>query len=120
VIAQFAAVPGGGLVAGGGTGTLLLVNRPMVLAEVARNRVPTVLGNFLYGAEGAVNYYIDNFDVIQHAGEYAGLILNGAKPADLPVQVPSKMFLSVNLKVAKAMGLTVPLSILYRADEVVE
>jgi putative ABC transport system substrate-binding protein len=121
-IARFAAEPGGGLVgtAGGGGGSVLLVNRPIVLAEVARHRIPTVFGNFLYGSEGAVNYYIDNFDVIERAGAYAGLILNGAKPADLPVQVPDKMSLAVNLKVARAMGLTVPPSILFRADQVVE
>jgi putative ABC transport system substrate-binding protein len=121
VIAQFAAVPGGGLVAGSVSGgTVLLVNRQVVMAEVARHRIPTIFGNFLYGAEGAVNYYIDNFDVIERAGGYAGLILNGANPADLPVQVPSNMLLSVNLKAAKAMGLTVPQSILSRADQVLE
>jgi putative ABC transport system substrate-binding protein len=120
-LAAFARVAGGGLIAGiGGGGTLLLGNRIAVVQEAVGNRLPAVFGNVLFARDGTVTLHIDDFDVIERAGVYAGLILNGAKPADLPVQAPTRMLLSVNLRTARATGLTVPSSILLRADYVIE
>jgi putative ABC transport system substrate-binding protein len=67
-----------------------------------------------------MSYGGDPFDLIQQAGNYVGKILNGAKPADLPIQQSTKVELVVNLKTAKALGLKVPVSLLAQADEVIE
>ncbi len=116
-VAQFAKVPNSGLVVG--TDTLLVTNYKTVVTAVTDSRVPTVFGHLTYSAYAAVDYYIDATSVVGGAAEYAGLLLNGANPSDLPVQAPTKYNLTVNLVTATAMGLVVPQSILVRADQVI-
>jgi putative ABC transport system substrate-binding protein len=88
---------------------------------VAHHAIPAIYLHLAYATAGALIVYgVDEIDTTRQAGIYAGRILNGAKPADLPVQQPTKLKLIVNLKTAKTLGLTVPQSILARADEVIE
>jgi putative ABC transport system substrate-binding protein len=91
---------------------------PIILAA-ARNNVPAVYANSVFPKDGGLLYYGPSSD-FRPAANYVDRILRGVKPADLPVQVPTKFEMVVNLKTAKALGLTVPQSILLRADEVIE
>jgi putative ABC transport system substrate-binding protein len=83
--------------------------------------VPAIYSLSYFAREGGlVSYGVDNLDLYRRAASYVDRILKGAKPGDLPVQQPSKYELVINLKAAKALGLTVPPSLLARADEVIE
>jgi putative ABC transport system substrate-binding protein len=93
---------------------------PIILA-LARNNVPAVYSQSYFARDGGLLYYgVDRVDLFRRAASYVDRILRGEKPGDLPVQLPTKFEMVVNLKTATALGLEVPLSILLRADEVIE
>jgi putative tryptophan/tyrosine transport system substrate-binding protein len=97
------------------------VHRTSIILAVARNNVPAVYAFSGYARDGGLFAYgADLADNFRRAASYVDRILKGAKPGDLPVQFPTKFEMVVNLKTAKALGLTVPQSILLRADEVIE
>ncbi|HSR76374.1 MAG TPA: ABC transporter substrate-binding protein [Xanthobacteraceae bacterium] len=109
---------GGGLVV---MGTVAAAHREAIVRLAAKYRVPAVY-SFSYFARlgGLVSYGVDGVDLWRRAAPYVDRILRGAKPADLPVQRPTKFELVVNLKTAKALGIDVPPTLLARADEVIE
>ena len=96
-------------------------NRATIISIAARNKVPAVYFNtsFVRGG-GLLSYGPNEVDVFRSSASYVDLILRGTKPADLPVQLPVKFEMAVNLKTANALGLTVPQSIMLLADEVIE
>jgi putative ABC transport system substrate-binding protein len=96
-------------------------NRDLIIALAARHRLPAVYPMRSFPASGGLfSYGMDAADVFRRAASYVDRVLKGAKPGDIPVQAPSKYELVINLKVAKALGLTVPPLMLARADEVIE
>jgi putative ABC transport system substrate-binding protein len=96
-------------------------HRAPVILAAARNNVPAVYSQSAFARDGGLlSYGVDTIDPFRRAATYADRILRGAKPGDLPVQLATKFEMIVNLKTAKALGLTVPQSILLRADEVIE
>jgi len=118
-ISSFARQANGGLIVP--ANPLTTVHLETIIAVAAQNKLPAAYP-YRYFAEsgGLVSYGTDNLDLWRQAASYVNRILKGDKPADLPVQAPTKFELVVNLKTAKALGLTVPQSILARADEVIE
>jgi ABC-type uncharacterized transport system substrate-binding protein len=97
------------------------VHRAPIILAAARNNVPAVYANSYFARDGGLlSYGVDQVDTFRRAASYVDRILRGEKPADLPVQLPTKFEMVLNLKTAKALGLTVPPSILLRADEVIE
>ena len=101
--------------------TFMSAHRAAIIAAAARNNVPAVysLSEFVRDG-GLLSYDVDRVDICRRAATYVDRILRGEKPGDLPVQFPTKIEMVVNRKTAKALGLEVPLSILVRADEVIE
>jgi ABC-type uncharacterized transport system substrate-binding protein len=111
--------PGGGLVVMPDTFTL--AHRASIISAAARNNVPAVYSLSAFATDGGLlSYGADRVDLFRRAASYVDRILRGAKPGDLPVQFPTKFEMVLNLKTAKALGLTVPQSILLTADEVIE
>jgi putative ABC transport system substrate-binding protein len=97
------------------------VHRDLIISLAARHRLPTVYPFRYFAVSGGlVSYGIEPNDVLEQAATYVNRILKGAKPAELPVQLPNKYTLVVNLKTARALGLEVPPMLLGRADEVIE
>jgi putative ABC transport system substrate-binding protein len=111
--------PGGGLVVI--PSPFVAAHRDQIILAAARNNVPAVYTVSRYPRDGGLlSYGVDPVDTYRRAATYVDRILRGEKPGDLPVQLPTKYEMIVNRKTAKALGLTVPLSILVRADEVIE
>src|SRR5262249_29274894 len=97
------------------------VHRALVTAQAAKHRVPTVYPFSVFAMSGGlVSYGVEIADQFSRASSYVDRILRGAKPSDLPVQAPTKFELVINLKTAKALDLTIPPTLLARADEVIE
>jgi putative tryptophan/tyrosine transport system substrate-binding protein len=97
------------------------VNRDLIIRLAARHRLPAVYPYRMFATEGGfISYGVDLPDIYRRAASYVDLILKGAKPGELPVQLPTKFELVVNLKTAKALGLTIPEPFLQHADEVIE
>jgi putative ABC transport system substrate-binding protein len=111
--------PGGGLVVM--ISPFMTAHRTQIILAAARNNIPAVYSASYFARDGGLlSYGPDRVDNWRRAASYVDRILHGAKPADLPVQFPTKFEMVVNLRTAKALGLTVPQSILLRADEVIE
>jgi putative ABC transport system substrate-binding protein len=117
-LTAFARTPNGGMiVTAGGTAAL----RRVIISSAARLKLPTVYPYAYYVRDGGLlSYGPDNHDAIGRAAAYVDRVLKGEKPADLPVQMPTKYELAVNLRTAKGLGLTIPPTLLARADEVIE
>jgi putative ABC transport system substrate-binding protein len=118
-VTEFARVPNGGLIVPGSS--LANDHRELIIGLAARHQLPVVYPDRIFVTDGGlVSYGPDRIDQYRRAAEYIDRILKGEKPADLPVQAPTKYELVINLKTAKAMGLTIPPSVLARANEVIE
>jgi putative ABC transport system substrate-binding protein len=118
-ISEFASEPNGGLL------VLLdfvtMAHRDFIIELAARYRLPAGYALRAFAASGGlISYGVDTLDLFRRGASYVDRILKGAKLADLPVQQPIKFELTINLKAAKALGLTVPPMLLARADEVIE
>jgi putative ABC transport system substrate-binding protein len=119
VIKALATEPNGGLIAL--ASALVTQKRDLIVSMANRSRIPTIFA-FRYYAEagGLASYGVDNLDLYRRAASYVDRILRGEKPSELPVQEATKFQLVINLKTAKALGLTVPPALLAAADEVIE
>jgi len=119
VITELAREPGGGLL--GMPDNFVEIHRALIISLAARNNVPAVYQTPVIARDGGLlSYGADFRDIFHRAARYVDSILHGAKPSELPVQLPTKYLMVVNLKTAIMLGLTVPPSILLSADEVIE
>ena len=105
----------------GAAGILTFEHRKAVVDLAAKSRIPAMWGHRQFvEAGGLISYAVNFYDQIRGTATYVDKILKGAKPGDLPVQQPTRFELVINLKTAKALGLTIPQSLLFRADEVIQ
>jgi putative ABC transport system substrate-binding protein len=118
-VAAFAREPNGGLIVAVGAGTV--IHRQTIIETAARHRLPAVYPHRHMATDGGlIAYGINVHAQYRRAAGYIDRILRGEKPADLPVQKPTKYELTVNLKTARTLGVTLPPTLLARADEVIE
>jgi putative ABC transport system substrate-binding protein len=118
-VTDFATSANGGLIVT--ASQLATVHRDLIVALAARYRLPAVYSDqYFVNAGGLISYGPNRIESYRHAASYVDRILKGEKPADLPVQAPTKYELVINLKTAKALGLEIPTTVLARADEVIE
>ena len=118
-VASFARAGNGGLIVT--ASGLVQRYRHLIITLAAQHKLPAVYyEHFFVAAGGLISYGADYVDQFRRAAGYVDRILKGEKPADMPVQAPTKYELAINLKTAKALGLTVPPALLARADEVIE
>jgi putative ABC transport system substrate-binding protein len=119
VITSLGREPGGGLI--GMPDTFIFVHRAAIILLAAKNNIPTVYSASFWARDGGLLAYgPDQVDISRRSASYVDRILRGAKPAELPVQLPIKFELALNAKTAKALGLEIPAKILAVADEVIE
>ena len=118
-ISAFARSSTGGLIVTGAP--LALVHRDLIVTLAARHKLCAIYNLRSYViAGGLISYGTDIYDLYQRAASYIDRVLKGEKPSDLPVQAPTKFETVINMKTAKALGITMPASLLTRADEVIE
>jgi putative tryptophan/tyrosine transport system substrate-binding protein len=118
-VSAFAREPGGGLIVT--PDPFMNTHRAIVIALVERHRLPAFYGlrNFV-GDGGLISYGPDTLDIVRRSASYVDRVLKGERPGELPVQAPAKYELLINLKTAKTLGLTVPVTLRVRADQVIE
>jgi putative ABC transport system substrate-binding protein len=118
-VKRFASSPNGGLILT--TSALSVIHHNLVIALAAQHKLPAVYyRRYFVTRGGLISYGYDVDEQFRGAARYVDRILKGEKPADLPVQAPTKYELAINLKTAKALGLEIPPTVLARADEVIE
>jgi len=118
-VAKLAEKPGSGLIVPASTFTL--AHRQAIVVSVAQHSVPTIHSYRLAVVEGGLmSYAPDSVDIFRRSASYVDRILKGEKPADLPVQAPTKFELVINLKTAETLGLEAPPTLLALADEIIE
>jgi ABC-type uncharacterized transport system substrate-binding protein len=118
-VEAFAHLSNGGLIVT--SSALSVLHRDLIIALATRHKLPAVYyRRYFVASGGLISYGFDLVDQYRRAAGYVDRILKGEKPADLPVQVPTKYELVINLKTAKALGIEVPPTLLARADEVIE